>query len=238
MAQNKKDNQGRKQGHWVKYKDGVKFYEGQFQDNYPIGEFVRYFPSGRVLMKSYYSDKGKRRFTEFYYDKRKSQMKAQGLYLNKKKDSLWLIYNESGVLISEEYYTNDTANGLWKLHDYHGRLLKETPYKYGYIDGIQNEYFENGSLKRVITFTMDSLNGPMDIYYPSGEKRVEAYYKMGIPVKTWNYYDEDGGILFTERYEKGEMKERLNASGAPVKMEIEQDTVHLDIDPSEIDFDR
>ena len=41
--QNKTDEMGRKQGKWVKYKDGVKFYEGEFKDDKPTGEFLRYY---------------------------------------------------------------------------------------------------------------------------------------------------------------------------------------------------
>ncbi len=235
--QNSKDEQGRKQGLWIKYKDGVKFYEGYFKDNYPTGEFLRYYPSGRVMMKSTYSDQGKRRLTEFYYDERKRQVKAKGLYIEKKKDSLWLLYNEAGVLISEERYVNDTAHGIWALYNYLGTIVKETPYAMGYINGLQKEYFENAKLKRVISFKMDTFNGSMEVFYPDGKIRIEGFYNMGLQDKIWTYYLPSGEIMFTEKFQGGELLERVDASGKPFVFEAEQDSIPLDIDPSEVKFE-
>jgi len=236
-AQNKIDDQGRKQGSWVKYKDGSKLYTGQFKDDYPVGEFIRYYPSGNMMIKSIYSEAVKRRFAEIYYDDWKPKVKTKGLYIDKKKDSLWLIYNDLGILISEEYWKNDTAEGVWKLYDYKGVLVKETPHTNGYINGTQKEYFDDGTINRVINFEMDTFNGEFIIYFPDGKTRIIGIYKKGLKDKTWTYYENNGSILFTENYVDGVMYKRLDAEGNPVKNEYEQDTVRLDIDPSKTDFD-
>jgi len=40
---NKTDQQGRKQGHWIKkYPNGTILYEGTFINDKPVGEFKRY----------------------------------------------------------------------------------------------------------------------------------------------------------------------------------------------------
>lgn len=234
---NKVDEQGKKQGLWTKYKDGVKFYEGHFKDGYPVGEFSRYYPSGRLMLKSTYSEQGSRRLSEFYYDERKSQLKAKGLFIDKKKEGAWLIYNESGILVSEEHYKNDTANGVWKLHNYFGSLVKETPYSMGRINGLQKEYFEKGNLKRVISFKMDTVNGSTKIYFPEGQIRIEGYYNFGLQDKDWTYYEANGDVLFIETYQEGVMIKRLDANGKDVEMEFEIDTVRLDVDPSEMKFE-
>jgi len=236
QQKNNVDEQGNKQGLWIKYKDGVKLYQGHFKDDYPVGEFLRYYTSGRLKLKSIYSEQGKRRLTEFYYDERKSQVKAKGLFIDKKKEGDWLIYNESGILVSEEQYKNDTANGVWKLYNYSGSLVKETPYVMGHIHGLQKEYFENGNLKRGISFKMDTVNGSTEIYFPDGKIRIEGFYNMGLQDKDWTYYDVNGDVLFIETYQEGIMIKRLDANGKEVTMEIEQDTVRLDVDPSEIKF--
>lgn len=230
---NQTDDLGRKQGEWVKFKNGVKFYKGQFKDNYPVGEFLRYYPSGRLKMKSIYSGMGKLRFTEFFQDERKTTLKAKGMYLEKRKDSLWMFYNEEGVLIGEEYYANDTAHGTWKLYDYLGHIVKETVYNKGKIHGIQKEYFESGEVKREMTFDMDQLNGNMKIYFPDGKIRIEGFYKLGIQDKAWVYYFPDATVMFIETYEDGMMLHRLDPAGKAIEMEFETDTTRLDIDPSE-----
>lgn len=233
---NMTDDMGRKQGEWVKYKNGVVFYKGEFKDGYPIGEFKRYYSSGRLKMTSQFSDKGKRRFTEFYYDQRGSQLKAKGLYVEKKKDSIWQVYNKSGMLVNEEEFALGVAVGWWKLYDYLGHLVKETPYTDGKIDGVLKEYFENGHLKRTATFSMDTLIGDMNIYYPSSNIRIKGVYDNGLQDKEWIYYAEDAEILYIETYSKGAFLHRLDPEGNPFEIVKEQDTVRLDIDPSEIDF--
>jgi len=230
------DDLGRKQGYWETYKNGVVFYKGEFKDGYPIGEFKRYYTSGRIKMISQFSEKGNRRFTEFYYDERNSQLKAKGLYIDKKKDSIWQIYNKSGMLVNKEMYANGVAVGVWKLYDYLGNIVKETPYTNGKIHGVQKEYFENGYLKRTATFSMDTLTGDMRIYYPSSGIRIKGVYDKGLQDKDWVYYTQNEEVIYIETYSKGELLHRLDSQGKPFVVEQEQDTVRLDIDPSQIDF--
>ena len=230
------DEQGRKQGKWVKYKDGIIFYKGAFKDDYPIGEFNRYYPSGNEKMKSLFSDEGKRRFVEFYYDQWQNKLKAKGLFVEKKKDSVWLMYNKSGVMVTEETYDLGVAVGVWKLYDYKGNLVKETPYTKGVIDGIKKDFFENGNMTRSMTFSMDTLNGEAVIYYPSGSHRIKGTYRQGFQEGDWVYYSDDGTVMYTETYIEGVMQHRLDPNGEVYEIIKEQDTVPLDVDPSVIDF--
>lgn len=51
-AQNKTDDKGRKQGHWVKTaKNGKKISEGNFKDDYPVDTFYYYDSKGKVSYK-------------------------------------------------------------------------------------------------------------------------------------------------------------------------------------------
>jgi len=234
--QNQADKMGRKQGKWVKYQDGVKLYEGQFIDGYPNGTFLRYYKSGRLKSKTIFSQQGKRSLAEFYYDNRHQQIKAKGLYVNKAKDSLWLLYAEDGVLISEENYKKGIPNGLWKLYDYRGVLVKETPYKEGKINGQQKEYFDNAQVKRLMNFKMDTISGNFKVYYPSGEIYTNGYFVNGLQDSLWSYYLTGNKLWFTETYEDGELLKRVDPSGKAYEVPQEQDTVKLDIDPSEIDI--
>ena len=233
---NQKDELGRKQGKWIKYKDGVKAYEGQFVDDYPYGEFLRYYPSGRLMSKSYFSEKGNKSMTEFYYDNRKNLVKAKGQYLHQKKDSLWLIYNEAGVLVSEEWYKNGKANGIWKLYTYLGVLVKETPYKNGIIQGEQKEYFSNGQLQRSIFFTNDSINGPFKVYFEDGDIRINGQFKKGLKDSKWTYCQENDSIWFIEEYDNGLILKRIDTKGHHFEMKQEVDSIKLDIDPSVLDL--
>lgn len=232
--QNQTDAQGRKQGKWTKYKDGVKSYEGQFTDDYPVGEFLRYYRSGRMLSKSQYSEKGSKCLVEFFYDERKSKTKAKGLYLNQEKDSLWLLYNDLGVLIAEESYDKGLAHGIWKLFNYQGVLVSETPYVQDKIQGSKKDYFEDGQVKRVLTFEEDALNGEMNIYFPNGDLRSQGQFKMGLQVGEWKFYKSDSTLLFKEIYQEGMLIERIDAAGKPFELVQEQDTVRIEMDPEKM----
>jgi len=232
--QNQTDDQGRKQGKWIKYKDGVIFYEGVFKDDKPTGEFLRYYRSGRLSSKSNFSENGSRCYAEIYYDERKNPMKAKGVYINQQKDSLWQYFNKDGVMVSEENYDMGIANGIWKLYSYFGALMKETPYKKGKIDGIQKEYFESGELKRMMTFDMDSLNGDFLVNYPDESPRVKGQFKNGLQVDKWYYYNEDGSIDFIEYYDLGSLIKRTDEQGKPYELKQEVDTVDIGKTPEEI----
>jgi len=232
--QNKTDEQGRKQGAWVKYKDGVKAYEGQFVDDVPVGEFLRYFRSGRLLSKSQYSAGGTRCFVEFFYDQRKSKTKAKGLYVNQVKDSLWLLYNDLGVLIAEETYEDGLASGLWKLYAYNGVLASETPYQLDQLHGIKKEYFDNGHLKREMSFQNDALQGSFKVYFPKGQLRTGGQFEMGMKAGIWTYYLIDGQVWFKETYKDGMLIERVDIEGEPYELPHVQDSVKVDFDPDKI----
>lgn len=232
--QNITDELGRKQGKWVKYKDGVKFYEGQFKDDKPTGEFLRYYKSGRLSSKSVFSEEGKKCYAEMYYDKRKKPLKAKGLYIDQEKDSLWTYYNANGVLVNEESYRLGIADGIWKLYNYLGALVKETPYKDGKINGVQKEFFEAGGVKRLMTFEMDSLQGDFRVNFPNENPRIKGQFNNGMQDKEWYYYKEDGKIEFIEHYELGTLVKRIDEQGKPYELQQEADTIDIKQSPEEL----
>lgn len=231
---NQTDELGRKQGLWVKYKDGVKFYEGSFKDDQPIGDFKRYYTSGRLSSLSDFKENGSRCYAEFYYDKRKSPIKAKGIYFDQKKDSIWLYYNEEGILVNEESFTLGVADGLWKLYNYFGALVKETPYKMGKIDGIQKEYFESGGLMRTMAFELDSLQGDFLVYFPNEKPRIKGQFNRGMQDDEWYYFNEDGSVEYIEYYELGSLLKRTDEQGQPYELKQEVDTVKIDKTPEEL----
>lgn len=232
--QNRTDEMGRKQGEWIKYKDGVKFYEGQFSDDKPTGEFLRYYRSGRLQSKSLYTKNGTYCFVEMFYDDGKKTPKAKGSYVNQEKDSLWLLYNSGGVLVNEEYYADGIENGLWKLYNNLGAIMKETPYAHGKINGEQIEFFEKGTLQRKMTFNEDVLEGVFEVYYPESKIRIAGAFKEGMQIGEWTTYGMDGSLSYTEYYEEGSLVKRLDSNGKPVEVVQVIDTVDMGVTPEEL----
>ena len=92
-AQNQTDANGRKQGEWIKKDNkGRIVYKGQFKDGYPTDTFYYYDKKGKLELKNYFTDKGKKNHSQYLYPN--GQIKAEGDYVNQKKEGLWVYYTE------------------------------------------------------------------------------------------------------------------------------------------------
>ena len=180
-AQNTIDNQGRKQGHWIKTdKNGAKIYEGNFKDNKEIGTFEYYYPDGTLRIKNTYIIDGKLCSHEAYDEK--GRLLAKGFYANKNRDSVWNFYTEKGNLIKIAEYNmgikegthvifnsnGDTAEvSNWKDNHRHGRWWKRIGkqgwitgnYICGGLEGILLEYDQQGKLCRKGNYHNGFKNG-------------------------------------------------------------------------------
>ena len=95
-AQNRTDANGKKQGKWVKYKNRSKFYEGQFVDDIPVGEFKYFYSNGHLKIRTVFAESGRLNRTKIFFESYKKNIQAEGNYYDKKKDSTWNYYNDAG----------------------------------------------------------------------------------------------------------------------------------------------
>lgn len=63
---------------------------------------------------------------------------------NNQKDSLWLMYNKSGLVVGKAYYNNGKKVGTWEIFDENGLKLIEIIYSDG--KKIIGKQWENGLL--------------------------------------------------------------------------------------------
>lgn len=63
---------------------------------------------------------------------------------NNQKDSLWLMYNESGTIIGKAFFKNGKKDSLWTTFDNSGSKLFEILYLEG--KKINGKQWENGLL--------------------------------------------------------------------------------------------
>lgn len=110
---NQIDVNGLKQGYWEKfYPNGIIQYSGTFKNNVPIGIFKRYNQDGDLVAEMSYLENSDKVYTKFYYPGEK--LRAEGYYINKQKDSVWIYYSEEGFKINEVPYVNDKKHGTEK----------------------------------------------------------------------------------------------------------------------------
>ncbi|MBR3529533.1 MAG: hypothetical protein IKN84_07725 [Bacteroidales bacterium] len=200
-AQNKIDNKGRRQGHWIKTdKDGSRIFEGDFVDGKETGTFNYYYPNGTLKIRNTYTDPG--RFCKHQAYDEKGHLLAEGYYNQKNRDSVWHIYNEEGRLLKIASYRMGIKEGThiifsaegdtveistWKDNRRHGRWWKrlgKRAYICGnYVEGLMQgrlvEYDDQGRLSREGYFKDGAKNGKYR-YYENGQLTVDETWQDGI----------------------------------------------------------
>ncbi len=237
QAQNNQlDSLGRKQGHWVEYKGQKKIFEGFFVNNKPQGEFLRYYPSGRLMAKMQYLPDTDIVYAQLYQDHHGEQLKAKGKYIGKQKDSLWVYYSPQGSIQAEGFYNKGKRDGLWKFYHRRGVLVQEASYLSDSLEGKQTQFFTNGQTERIMHYQKGVLHGDFKVYYPEGKLRTQGQYQAGEPEGKWQYFEPDGRLKFEEWYRNGKRIKRIDAQGKPYNPAATSDTTNLHIDPNDIHF--
>jgi antitoxin component YwqK of YwqJK toxin-antitoxin module len=201
---NRTDSNGLKQGSWEKhFPNGRIMYAGNFKDNKPVGEWRRYHESGGVkaiLQYNETNDSVKARLFET-----SAHPVAEGIYVNEKKEGLWIYYAET-VKVAEEHFINGLKNGLCRKFYSTGEVLEESEWKNNQKEGKYQAFFLSGKPYLQCMFKNDRRNGRCFSYFPSGMTEVESYYTNDLPDGTWKYLDENDSVRFILQYEKGTLK--------------------------------
>ncbi len=218
MAQNKMDNQGRRQGDWVKVdKNNRKIYEGTFVDGYEVGTFTYYYGDGSVRMKNMFSDKGRYCRHEAY--SKNGKLMATGFYNQKNKDSIWHIYNEKGNLMKTDTYKMGTKTGKSMLFSEHGDTL-EIQY---WNDNKKHGYWYRKTKSGYITgnYVNDLLNGAY-AEYVNKKTATQGNYSDGLKNGLWKFWNGNN-LEIIEKWNYGALRDRkvLVYAGKPEMISID-----------------
>lgn len=210
---NQTDDQGRKQGRWIKTApDGTLIYEGQFVNDKPVGEFKRYYEDGSLKAEmNHHNDKTV--YTQLYYQGNEPVLMAEGKYLNQQKDSVWRSYDPSGQLKSVDTYRNDKLNGRSVVYYPTGEVSEETTYKDDERHGDWVQYYRTGNKMAEGKFENDERTGEYVKYYPNGKEWVKGKYIDGYKESTWIYGNEDGSIGQMVVYRQGKEEKQVKMNG-------------------------
>lgn len=210
---NQTDAQGRKQGEWVlKKPDGTLVYEGRFVDDQPVGEFKRYYEEGGLKAEMVYRSPSEV-YAKLYYPGRQLVLMAEGKYINQEKDSVWLSYDPSGQLKSQDTYKNDVRQGRALVYHENGEISEETTYVDGERHGEWKRYYPDGQLMAQGTFENGERVGEYLKNYPNGKTWVKGEYIDGFKESTWIYGNEDGSIGQMVVYRRGKETKQVKMNG-------------------------
>ncbi len=204
-AQNKIDNQGRRQGHWIKTdKDGSRIFEGDFVDGKETGTFNDYYPNGTLKIRNTFTTPGRYCKHEAY--DQQGHLLATGFYNQKNRDGVWHFYNDDGKIVKTASYKMGIKDGAhiifnkngdtvevanWQDNRRHGRWWKRIGEK-GYITGR----YEKGLMQ-----------GRLSEFDGNGRLVREGNYKDGVKNGAYRYY-ESGTCTVDETWQDGTLAER------------------------------
>ena len=199
---NQFDEEGQKHGLWIKkYSNGQIQYKGEFNHGKPTGKFKRYFPNGNLMAIMQHRSEGEVYATLFNKEGKK---RAEGKYINKKKDSTWVFYDPQGNIILKEKFDMGKRNGRSVRLYSNGDTAQIVVYRDGEKHGIFKQFFPNGNLKLLARYQNDELDGYVTIFAPNGFKEIEGLYRNNLRQGEWVYYENATDTAQVLEYKNGE----------------------------------
>jgi antitoxin component YwqK of YwqJK toxin-antitoxin module len=163
-AINKKDGQGRKQGHWIYfgkdrpqegYPPDGKIEEGPYKDDRKEGQWTKYHNDGITpkLRGDYVNNRPQGTYVKYYPN---GKVKETGSFVrNLYQDSL-KRYHENGAL---EYVANYSESGKEQGQVTYFYSNGQVEFEYTAIDGKPAgkavRYYENGDIKEILFYNAD-----------------------------------------------------------------------------------
>ena len=167
----------------INSRDHASYYRNTFLDTIYtalIGPVQDHYADGSISMKGKYSGGRKQGPFNFYYPS--GQLKVQGAFSNNDPLGTWKFFYEDG----KPRQTLEFVNNDFRVLSYHDP------------SGIQKVKQGNGRYEGMVYGFSQA-----DTLYLDG--LVADGYKDG----EWVYYDEDGTIIYVEKYKKGKFRNRL-----------------------------
>jgi antitoxin component YwqK of YwqJK toxin-antitoxin module len=206
---NKTDQQGRKQGHWIKkYPDETIMYEGFFKNDHPVGEFKRYFENKSLKSILFYSEDGRKASAAIYHSN--GYISSKGVYVDQMKEGKWQFFSSAtnSYLISEEYYIHNLRNGL-SVKFYPDSTIAE---RFTYVNNVKQgewiQYYPSGAVWLKSNFLNGKINGSFEVWFENGAIEFSGNYKNDSRDGQWIIYNTDGSIKYKLNYLSGITRDR------------------------------
>lgn len=197
------DQQGRKQGHWIKrYPNEAVMYDGYFKDDHPIGEFKRYYDTNSLKSVLVYSDDGKKATASIYHPNGK--IASKGTYVDQNKEGKWQFFSAyTGALISEEYYLKNLRNGLSLKFYPDSTVAERVTYKNDVKQGEWIQYYPNKMVCLKSNYLNGKVNGKFEVWFENGGIEISGQYKNDSRDGLWIIFGNDGAIKYKINYVDG-----------------------------------
>ncbi|EGU35588.1 toxin-antitoxin system YwqK family antitoxin [Vibrio scophthalmi] len=189
------------------------------------GEYSRIDRNGVVREKGLYLNNNKTGTWEYYFDQThrienyNADGKKHGKITTRNNNNLLVLehyhngrlhghsesYSQTGKLSSKGSYVNGERDGLWQYQESsldNSTLWKGT-YKQGKKIGLWNGYLKTDHKIAAETYDAEGLKDGIHYYFFKDSNQISetAQYKHGVRHGTFNSYNKDGKIAYTEVYD-------------------------------------
>ena len=199
---NRTDNQGKKTGYWIsRDPSGKKIYEGTFHNGRPVGRFLRFHANGKIRVEMNYMPDGIAVKARLFDPE--GRLRAEGIYRNQVKDSLWSFYSEKNIPVYRIKYANGLVNGEALRFDANGALIEQTQWIKNKLVGLQIIYYPDNKPQAKINYQEGKIDGTYQLLYPDGKTEVDGSYYSDLKTGKWVYYKPNGQPDYILNYNKG-----------------------------------
>ncbi|MEI6049861.1 MAG: toxin-antitoxin system YwqK family antitoxin [Bacteroidota bacterium] len=201
---NETDQQGKKQGHWIKkYPNQIVMYDGFFKNDHPVGEFKRYYENSTLKSLLIFTGDGTKADATIYHPN--GNISSKGKYINKKKEGKWQFFSafKKDYLISEEGYSGNLKNGTSIKFYPDSTIAEKVIYINDLRQGEWTTYYPNGAICLKSNYMNDKINGRFEVWFENGKIEFSGQYNNDTRDGVWYIYKNDGTLKYKLEYLAG-----------------------------------
>ena len=117
----------------------------------------------------------------------------EGVYVNSRKNGIWIKYWPNGNVRSEINYKNGRTNGAYTTYFQNGNVEEKGNVIAGMMQGEFTLFWPNGKLRQKKKFNLNGkTDGQVVYYYPNGNKELVFESNNGIENGSASWYYENG----------------------------------------------
>lgn len=195
-AEGSYDKTGKKIGVWKYYhSDGLL----KSEENYDTGKAIVYYDARSP--KEEFSLKDDKIDGEVVLYHECGSVRERLLYKGGVRAGKGESYYISGKIQNKYFHDNNLLQGEYTSYYENGGIESKRIYDKGYYNGKYLEFYENGKPQSEGEYAAGVVVGKWTFYHDNGKiARTGTYSSKGIPQNEWQYFDEDGQLVESRKF--------------------------------------
>jgi antitoxin component YwqK of YwqJK toxin-antitoxin module len=130
----------------------------------------------------------------------------EGVYLNDKKDGVWITYYPNGKVKNKITYINNSPKGYYITYFENGFPEEEGTWELNKNIGNFIRYYSNGNVRQEFNFDNSGKRvGEQKYYWENGNIMIEGTWVNGQESGKLIEYHSDGSIKYLKNFDNGKL---------------------------------